>query len=82
MLKGNSIRFATYIWYIRSKNGIFNYVLFINYVSPYQMGRHIVLALVSVLPSVCLFVRHTFVSALYLLNPLWDLQITLHICQA
>jgi len=31
----------------------------------------------SVRPSV----RHTFVSALYLLNPWWYLQITLHKCQ-
>jgi len=31
--------------------------------------------------SVCLSVRHTLVSALYLLNPWWDLQITLHKCQ-
>jgi len=35
----------------------------------------------SVRPSVCPSVRHTFVSALYLLNPWWDLQITLHKCQ-
>jgi len=31
--------------------------------------------------SVRLSVRHAFVSALYLLNSLWDLQITLHKCQ-
>ena len=35
----------------------------------------------SICPSVRLSVRHTFVSALYLLNPWWDLQITLHKCQ-
>jgi len=35
----------------------------------------------SVCPSVRLSVRHAFVSALYLLNPWWDLQITLHKCQ-
>ena len=50
------------------------------YVSPpppnKKMGRHIVFSSV-----VCLSVRHTFVSALYLLNPWWDLQITLHKCQ-
>jgi len=28
--------------------------------------------------SVRLSVHHAFVSALYLLNPWWDLQITLH----
>jgi len=44
------------------------------------MGRHIVFSS-FVCPSVCLSVRHTFVSALYLLNPWWDLQITLHKCQ-
>ena len=31
--------------------------------------------------SVRLSVRHAFESALYLLNPWWDLQITLHKCQ-
>jgi len=58
------------------------------YVSPHEMGRHIVFSSVvclsvrmSVCPSVRLSVRHTFVSALYLLNPWWDLQITLHKCQ-
>jgi len=34
----------------------------------------------SVLLSVCLTVCHAFVST-YLLNPWWDLQITLHKCQ-
>jgi len=56
-----------------------NYTLI---VSPHEMGRHIVLAplyvCLYVRPSVRLSVRHTFVSALYLLNPWWDLQITLH----
>ena len=46
------------------------------YVSPHEMGRHIVFSSV-----VCPSVRHTFVSALYLLNPWLDLQITLHKCQ-
>jgi len=62
-----------------------NYVLlYNNYASPLN-GKNIVFSSVvcpSVRPSVCLFVRHTFVSALYLLNPLWELKITLHICQA
>ena len=48
------------------------------------MLRHIVFSSVVCL-SVCLpvrlSVRHAFVSALYLLNPWWDLQITLHTCQ-
>ena len=47
---------------------------------PHEMGRHIVFSSVvclSVRPSV----RHTFVSALYLLNPWLDFQITLHKCQ-
>jgi len=35
----------------------------------------------DVRPSVRPSVRHTFVSALYLLNPCWYLQITLHKCQ-
>jgi len=35
----------------------------------------------SVCPSVRLSVHHTYVSALYLLNPWWDLQITLYKCQ-
>ena len=35
----------------------------------------------SVRPSVRPSVRHTFVSALYFLNPRWDFQITLHKCQ-
>ena len=49
---------------------------------PHEMGRHILIsALLSVRPSVCLSVRNTFMSALYLLNPWWDLQITLHKCQ-
>ena len=47
---------------------------------PHEMGRHIVFSSV-VCPSVRLSVRHTFVSALYLLNPWWDFQITLHKCQ-
>jgi len=59
-----------------------------NYV-PHEMGRHVVLAPLSVRPSVCPSVRpsvclavcHTFVSAPYLLNPWWDSQITLHKCQ-
>ena len=42
---------------------------------------NIVLASLSVCPSVCLSVRHTFLSILYLLKPWWDLQITLHTCQ-
>jgi len=45
-------------------------------VSPHEMGRHIVFSF-----DVCLSVRHAFVSALCLLNPWWDLQITLHKCQ-
>ena len=64
------------------------HILTHHYVSPHEMGRHIVLSSVvclSVSPSVLLSVRpsvrHTFVSALYLLNPWWDLQITLHKCQ-
>jgi len=51
---------------------------------PHEMGRHIVFSSVvclSVCLSVRMSVRHTFVSALYLLNPWWDLQITLHKCQ-
>jgi len=67
-----------------------------SYVSPHEMGRHIVFSSVvclpvhlsfrpyvslSVRPSVCMSVRHAFVSALYLLNPWWDLQITLHTFQ-
>ena len=47
---------------------------------PHEMGRHIVFSSV-VCPSVCPSVRHTFVSALYLLNPWWDFLITLHKCQ-
>jgi len=35
----------------------------------------------SVCPSVRLSFRQTFVSALNLLNPWWDLQITFHKCQ-
>jgi len=35
----------------------------------------------SLRPSVYLSVCHTFVSALYLLNPSWVLQIILHKCQ-
>jgi len=50
------------------------------YVSLHEMGRHIVFSSVVCL-SVRLSVRHAFVSALYLSNPLWDLQITLHKCQ-
>jgi len=50
------------------------------FVSPHKMGRHIVFSSVVCL-SVRLSVRHTFVSALYLLNPWQDLQITLHKCQ-
>ena len=41
-----------------------------HYVSPHEMGRHFVLFLAPL--SVCLSVHHTFVSALYLLNPWWD----------
>jgi len=51
---------------------------------PHEMGRHTVFSSVvrlSVRPSVRLSVRHTFVSALYVLNPWWDFQITLHKCQ-
>jgi len=44
------------------------------YVSPMKWGDILFLALLSVRPSV----RHTFLSALYLLNPWWDFQITLH----
>ena len=44
---------------------------------PMKWGDILFLALLSVRLSVC----HTFVSALYLLNPWWDLQITLHKCQ-
>jgi len=44
---------------------------------PHEMGWHIVFSSI-----VCLSVRPShFVSALYLLNPWWDLQITLHKCQ-
>ena len=50
------------------------------YVSPHKMGWHIVFSSVVCL-SVRLSVHHAFVSALYLLNPWWDLQITLHQCQ-
>jgi len=46
----------------------------------HEMGRHIVFTSVVCL-SVRLSVCHAFVSALYLLNPWWDLQITLHKCQ-
>jgi len=35
----------------------------------------------SVCLSVCLYVRLAFVSALYLLNPWWDFQITRYKCQ-
>ena len=56
-----------------------------NYVSPMKWGDILFLAPLSVCPSVRLSVRlsvrHTFVSALYLLNPWWDFQITLHKCQ-
>jgi len=48
------------------------------------MGRHIVFSSVvclSVRPSVRLSLRHTFLSPIYLLNPWWDLQITLYKCQ-
>ena len=48
---------------------------------PMKWGDILFLPPLSVRPSVRLSVRHTFVSALYLLNPLWDLQITLHKCQ-
>ena len=52
------------------------------YESPHEMGRHnYCLAPLYVCPSVCLYVRHAFVSALYLLNPWWDFQITLHTYQ-
>ena len=44
---------------------------------PDEMGRHIVFSSVVCL-SVCLSVYHAFVSALYLLNRQWHLQITLH----
>ena len=55
---------------------------------PHKMGRHIVFSSVvclsvrpSVRPSVRLSARHTFVSVLYVLNPWWGFQITLHKCQ-
>jgi len=52
------------------------------YVSPMKWGDIVFkLRCLSVRPSVRLSVRHTFVSALYLLNPWWDLQKTLHKCQ-
>jgi len=50
------------------------------YVCPHEMGRHIVFSSVVCL-SVRLPVCHAFVSALYLLNPWWNLQVTLHKCQ-
>ena len=57
----------------------------LNYVSPMKWGDILFLAPLSVCPSVRpsvrLSVRHTFVSALYLLNPWWDFQMTLHKCQ-
>jgi len=50
-------------------------LLLYHYVSPHEMGRYIdfsSIVCLSVRPSVC----HAFVSALYLSNPWWDLQIT------
>jgi len=48
---------------------------------PMKWGDILFLAPLSVRPSVCPSVLHTFMSALYLLNPWWDLQIILHKCQ-
>jgi len=48
---------------------------------PIKWGDILFLAPLSVRPSVRPSVRHTFLSALYLLNPWWDLQMTLHKCQ-
>jgi len=57
------------------------YLLLVIMSPPMKWGDILFLASLSVCPSVCLSVRHAFVSALYLLNPWWDLQITLHKCQ-
>jgi len=64
---------------VRSSYVVVGGIFFVNYVSHHKMGRHIVFSSV-VCPSVCLSVT-LFLSALYLLNPWWDFQITLHKCQ-
>jgi len=49
---------------------------------PHEMGRYIVFSSVvclSVRPSVC--PSRFRIRSIYLLNPWWDLQITLHKCQ-
>jgi len=44
-------------------------------------GETLFLASLAVRLSLCLSLRHTFVSAPYLLNLWWDVYITLHNCQ-